>query len=241
MKKNKTSNKSKTKGNKFEIKTAKNISLWISDNNRDDLIWHSSSSGARATSRKKTNQNTVNSCGDLCYLDAEAEPYMKDYLFELKSGYTQKTKIVKDKKTNKPKIKKTGKHISIADLLDGWGQGARPLLLEWLDKAKKEAKQHNKKHFVIIYKRDYKDACIVFQEKTFDMIIYNNEKRFTMGDGKLARIYIDKYKLVIINLQDFFDWCYPKALYEKINIGLKIRGERGKYSGKKCSNKRRKV
>ena len=229
-------NKSKSKGNRFEISTAKGLSLWISNGKRDDLIFHSSSSGARATTRSKSNQDTANSCGDLCYLDAIAEPYMRDYLWEIKCGYTPKIKKKKDKNGNVKFIRSSGKKISLADLLDGWGnKKSKPLLIEWLDKAKKEAKDHEKKHFIIIYQRDRKDACIVFQQETWNMIKYNNEKEFTMYNGKIAYVIVDPYELVIVRLEDFYSWCYPKALYEKLNIGIKrLKWKSGKYSGKKC-------
>lgn len=234
-------NKSKPKGNKFESDIAKQLSLWISNNERDDLLFKTSGSGSRATHRMKNNQCTANSCGDLGYLDAVAEPYMKDYLFELKSGYTQKSKIVKDKKSGKLVIRKTGRHFSLADLLDGWSRGAKPLLVEWLDKAKKEAEQHDKKNFVIIYSRDYKDSCIVFQKDNFKEIEKNNYYSFNMHDGKIAWIDFELYSIVVVRLQDFLDWCKPESLYEERSDKIKkIKYRRGKYSGKNITKWKRK-
>ena len=39
----------KQKGSSFERKICKELSLWITDGERDDLFWRSSNSGGRAT------------------------------------------------------------------------------------------------------------------------------------------------------------------------------------------------
>ena len=83
-----TKKKKKTrKGPPFERAISKTLSLWISNGERDDLVWRTSGSGARAKTRSKQGKTTANSCGDLKAEDALALPLFADGTFELKNGY----------------------------------------------------------------------------------------------------------------------------------------------------------
>ena len=78
----------KTKGGSYERSLAKKISLWWSDNKEDSLCWRTASSGARATQRSKTNQNTINAHGDLCATDPSIQPFFDLFSVEAKRGYS---------------------------------------------------------------------------------------------------------------------------------------------------------
>jgi len=53
------------KGSSFERQISKKLSLWVSNNERDDIYWRSHSSGARYTIRKKLGKDTEGQDADL--------------------------------------------------------------------------------------------------------------------------------------------------------------------------------
>lgn len=60
----------KRKGNNYEREMSRRLSLWLSENERDDLIWRTHNSGGRFTTRMKKNKVTEGQDGDLtstCY------------------------------------------------------------------------------------------------------------------------------------------------------------------------------
>lgn len=77
---------SKKKGNTFEREMARRISLWISNDQRDDLIWRSINSGALFTSRAKKKQTGyAEQIGDLAPIDPLAKWFLYHFPIELKS------------------------------------------------------------------------------------------------------------------------------------------------------------
>lgn len=229
------------KGSAYERATCEEFSLWYSksflDKPRDDIFWRTSASGARATIRMKKNIDTTNSCGDIMALHKIGRKFTKICMIELKRGYSSKKITCKNKKCKKKiSIPNTGNNsISILNLLDApltkkLKKG--PILLQWINKAIKEAKQHKRKHPIIIFRRDRKVSCIVLIRHTFDML-QNNYRNFTMSDGQICEINIFGLNFFILRLDDFFDWCPPNAFFKKINILEKRRKiyNRGKYAG----------
>lgn len=56
---------SKQKGSAFERTICKQLSLWISDGESDDLLWRSAMSGGTATVSKRKGVKKANQCGDI--------------------------------------------------------------------------------------------------------------------------------------------------------------------------------
>jgi len=50
---------SKSIGNNYEREIAKKLSEWITQGERDDVLWRDLSSGARATTRKKSGKDSL--------------------------------------------------------------------------------------------------------------------------------------------------------------------------------------
>ena len=71
-------------GNNFEREIAKRLSLWVSENKSDDLFWRDLSSGARATTRKKQNKETIND-GDLVAVDLNYKWFTDLFYIDTKS------------------------------------------------------------------------------------------------------------------------------------------------------------
>lgn len=214
-----------TKGGNYERDISKKLSLWYTNNERDDIFWHTSGSGSRATTRMKNKIDTHNSCGDICYLDEIGKPLLDVCLIELKRGYStgspnEQFKLIDliDKKVTKKKIKK-------------------PKIIRWIKKANKEAFDHNREHFLIIVRRDRKVSCIVIQNDTFELLKENNGKNWCFPhDGPIAHIGLYDYDFSIVRLEDFFYWCHPNSFNEKILSIKRRRYLQGKYAGLKIKD-----
>jgi hypothetical protein len=144
----KGTNKS-SKGGAFERFMAKDISLWWSNGERDDIFWRTSGSGARATTRRKSFLPTANSYGDLGTDDPIGKPLTDLILFEFKKGYSKEIQI-----------------LSFLDLPKRRGaiEMKDPILLRWWKKAEEE-RQYAKRKFVnIIFRRDDKEIVVMCSE-----------------------------------------------------------------------------
>lgn len=216
------------KGGAYERATCKELSLWYSraffDEPRDDIFWRTSASGARATVRMKKDIKTANSCGDVMALHRVGRKLTRTCMIELKRGYSDHT----------------NNGISILNMLDAplskkLKKG--PILLRWVDKAIKEAKQHGRKHPIIIFRRDRKVSCIVIMHHTYEML-RSNYRNFTMADGQSCWVSLFNLHFHIFRLEDFLHWCPPNAFFRKVNILSRRRKiwNRGRYGGERIVN-----
>lgn len=85
MRRKKRKGYGKSKGSSFERKICTILSLWWTDNERDDVFWRSAGSGARATVRRGI--RTEGHAGDVCYTDPIGKPLIDLVTIELKRGY----------------------------------------------------------------------------------------------------------------------------------------------------------
>jgi len=132
------------KGAAWEREVSKKLSLWFTNNSRDDIFWRSSGSGARATVRAKKNIKSKNQYGDISFTDPIGELFVNYFLIELKRGYSD---------------------LGIMLLVDG--RQKDPVLIKWWLKAEEEKKFGDRKAVMLIIKRDFKHPVIVFDRKTF--------------------------------------------------------------------------
>ncbi len=79
------------KGSNFEREICKLLSLWWTNNKRDDVFWRTSGSGARATTRSKTKQKTFGQYGDVQATDPIGQPLIDLCTIEIKRGYSKST------------------------------------------------------------------------------------------------------------------------------------------------------
>lgn len=138
------------KGSSFERHIAKDLSLWWTNNKRDDVFWRTAGSGARATTRNKNKVCTINSAGDLCYLDPIGKPFLDYFLVEIKRGY---------------------KDFSVMDLIDRKKKNC--LIEKWIKKAEKEKEQEERVSILLIVKRDYKKTIVICRD--INLIITSSE------------------------------------------------------------------
>ena len=74
----------KQKGSNFERVVCKQLSLWWTHEERDDIFWRSSLSGGRATVASKKGQNLAHVSGDICAVHPLGYPFVERYLVSCK-------------------------------------------------------------------------------------------------------------------------------------------------------------
>lgn len=83
--------KGKQKGGSFERDICKQLSLWWTNKERDDIFWRSANSGARATVRSRSGVTTFGQYGDVQATDPIGQPLIDLSCIELKRGYSRFT------------------------------------------------------------------------------------------------------------------------------------------------------
>lgn len=121
----------KAKGSGFERQISKELSLWWSNGERDDLFWRTQSSGGRFTIRKRMGLKTHNQSGDVCSTHPNSELFSKIFHVECKSY----------------------KNIGLWSIVTGKG-----LLVDWLVKAKEEAS--GGKHVFLVAKENNRPVLV---------------------------------------------------------------------------------
>jgi len=175
------------KGSSFEREICKQLSYWWSDDERDDIFWRTSGSGARATTRRKTNKKTRYEYGDVSFTDPVGQPLIDTFLIELKRGYSN--------------------FISVLDLLDKKA-GKDALLLEWWKKAEEERKFAKRKYSIIIFRRNRKETCVLMDIELYIKL----EQQCGDTEKNNIKIEITKNVFEVILLSDFFDWVSPASI-----------------------------
>ena len=98
--------KGMSKGSAYERKICKQLSLWWTDGNRDDVFWRTQGSGARATTRGKSGKSTFGQYGDVQATDPIGSPFTELLTVEIKRGYSQNTFADLIERHQNPKVKK---------------------------------------------------------------------------------------------------------------------------------------
>ncbi len=183
------------KGSNFEREICKLLSLWWTNNKRDDVFWRTSGSGARATTRSKTKQKTFGQYGDVQATDPIGQPLIDLCTIELKRGYSKST---------------------FADLIEE-SQTANAKPCAYYQFIKQARQDHNKAgslSWMLIIKRDRRKPIIIIPSKLHGRI----EKIDNFIDIRLsvhARIKIRKLKgsgVYIYPLADFLSYVKPKVM-----------------------------
>jgi len=74
----------KQKGNNFENKTAKDLSLWLTRGKREDVLIRSQNSGGRATMLSYSGRNFMSQAGDICAVEQAGLPLTEVFVIECK-------------------------------------------------------------------------------------------------------------------------------------------------------------
>lgn len=127
------------KGSKFEREICVKLSLWASNGVHEDWYWRTAGSGARATVRGRKGKTTTGHCGDICATCPEAKFLLDHFAIECKKGYSRHT---------------------IADLLDKPEGAAKQEYEKWFEQAELSRKHSGAKSWLLIVKRDRRDALV---------------------------------------------------------------------------------
>jgi Holliday junction resolvase len=76
--------RSKQKGSAFERDICRKLSLWISNNEHNDLLWRSAMSGGTATVARKRGESKSHQCGDISAIAPEGHVLTDKVIIECK-------------------------------------------------------------------------------------------------------------------------------------------------------------
>ena len=127
------------KGSDFERSICKQLSLWWTDNERDDVFWRTAGSGAMAKTRSKSNRQTFGQYGDIQATDPIGQPLIDLCSIELKRGYSRTT---------------------FHDILDASNKAAEQQYHTFINQARTDAHNAKAKYWVLITKRDRREPLI---------------------------------------------------------------------------------
>lgn len=82
---------SSSKGSAYERDVCRQLSMWWTNGDREDVFWRSSGSGARAKVRGKAGKATAGQHGDIAATDPIGEKLIDVLTLELKRGYDRAT------------------------------------------------------------------------------------------------------------------------------------------------------
>jgi hypothetical protein len=150
------------KGSNFERSICKELSLWWTKGQRDDVFWRSSQSGGRATQRAKKGLRTYGSYGDIAAVDPIGDPLLKYYTIELKRGSTYK---------------------SMGDLIDCSRITAAHPWIKCLLQAKSAYLRAQSLTWLLICKRDHRETMVYL-----DATLYIKERMSEKIPKRWARV-----------------------------------------------------
>ena len=179
----------KSKGSAFERKICKMLSLWFTENVRDDIFFRSASSGAMATQRFKKGKTTSGQTGDITSTNSEGIEFINKFSIELKSY----------------------KDFSLDFLV----YKNKSLIHAWWEQCKGDAERESKSPLLII-KKNNKPEIIIFRCSLYTQIF---EEYFGFIEfEKYVKGFINEDAIIIMKLSDFFEYINPVALKTIINL-----------------------
>ena len=180
------------KGSNWEREFSKRLSLWWTNNEKDDVFWRVMASGGRATVRMKSGKTTANQSGDIMATDPVGLPLIALCSLELKAGYN--------------------KELDFLTIVDG--KGKKPCLLEqFMKQTYVSASQSGKKVLpILVIKRDRHNPVI-----GLDYDLYSKVGWSLPDSAPSILIVKGIYEMIFFTLDDFFKWFKPdtfKKVYE---------------------------
>jgi hypothetical protein len=176
----------KGKGAAFEREICKAMSLWWTGGESDAVFWRTSQSGGRSTSRGKKGRSTANQSGDVCATDPVGLPFLEVFSLEIKRGYNAR--------------------CSINDLLDH-PQGG--MMGEWLAQAEESRKQASALYWMLIVKRDRRDA-LVFVQREGAIALFRQRKAHAGSSLNSLEVEAKPHCAMAYRLRDFLAVTLPK-------------------------------
>ncbi len=172
------------KGSPFERKFCKELSLWWTKGENDNVFWRTAGSGARATVRKKQGKKASVHNGDVDAIDPIGRELMQHITFELKRGYP---KVSPYSFIDAPKNLK--------------------MLKAWIRQAWRSHKSSESKTWAIVHKRDYRETVILFPAKPLIKEYTDiNKDRISC----MATFLFNNREYIVMPLDVFFEAFTPE-------------------------------
>lgn len=171
------------KGASFERWFCTELSLWWSEQSRTDIFWRTSTSGARATSRRRKGQKTANQHGDICALDPVGQPLIDVLTIELKRGYNR---------------------ASIQDLVDKPMFAAKQTYEQWMDQAVEAYLAAGSLSWMLVIRRDRREPVVIMPTWIAQDI--------GISKLPLTLWVLGEWTLGMLLLSDFFNMAKPHRI-----------------------------
>lgn len=181
------------KGSSFERHICKQLSLWWSNGEREDIFWRSSQSGGRATQRSKKGKTTFGSYGDVAAVDPIGAPLIKMFTIELKRGSS---------------------HGCPGDLLDFKEENDKHSWMKCLMQAITAHKAAGSMAWMLICKRDHRIPVVFFSAGVLtwlwpkDCPLYAPHLRMKMNTPA------GQFWFVGMSLEDFLEIVTPEQIIQ---------------------------
>lgn len=137
------------KGGVFEREMCGILSLWWSNNRRDDLFWRTGGSGARARVRHQKGKRTHGQHSDMCATDPKGEPLIRALTIEMKRGYNKFTPF---------------------DVMDKPRKGVQQEFEKWVEQVHTAHLAAESVSWLIIHRRDKRQALVYFPPELYEFL-----------------------------------------------------------------------
>lgn len=170
------------KGGQFERDFARQLSLWWTKGDRDDIFWRTAGSGARATVRTKKGKSTAGQYGDITATDPDGKLLIDKILFELKNGYPD---------AEIEKLINYGKKTQGTDLYS-----------KWIEKCENSCKASKIPGWAIVHKRSGREPLVTMNFHAYAFV--NFDKKFLNFNKPMMVIHFEKNVFYTTRLDTIF-------------------------------------
>ena len=181
------------KGSSFEREICKLLSLWWTEDKRDDVFWRTAGSGAMAKTRSKIGKKTFGQCGDVQATDPIGQPLIDICSIELKRGYSGSTS---------------------SQLIDKPDGASEQQYEKFIEQAIEDCKNSNARTWLLIIKRDRRKT-LIFMPNHFYMDLKEYSMLKSVWPLVMFRcIFKNKTKHIIYGttLEKFLKYVTPKHI-----------------------------
>jgi len=181
--------KGHAKGSEFERQICKKLSLWWTDDKREDVFWRTAGSGAMAKTRSKTGGAAFGQHGDIQAIDPLGQPLIDVCSIELKKGYNRST---------------------IHDLLDAPPRSKQQEFESFMEQSFIDAQNASSLHWMLISKRDRRIEMVTIPWGLYKSLRH----RFSNTVSRTAKFRCSFGTCFIIPLWEFLTRVHPSDILE---------------------------
>lgn len=189
------------KGNQWERDISRELSLWWTHGEDDDVFWRVRASGARATQRKKQQgKDTTNQEGDIMAVDYRGLALTTTAVVELKKGYNE---------------------CGLLPIIDKLTGNKDPIIMQFLDQVVSSCGVNShgelRKQPILIIKRDRKKAVVATTLAFFDR--FASDEVFDLYHTIELHLKLDYLiggglDFIFMELEAFKQYCNPDDIEE---------------------------